>query len=115
MISWVSSSNCFFAAARNSGEVSKSRIQAAISLAPTTRLLWAIEVVGAIQTVHCYACTPGIVEGNRRKRHLHANEASNYQLGAQFAAVASFVIDEALKKGLGRALPAEWFSQKLRP
>jgi hypothetical protein len=46
---------------------------------------------------------------------LFPNEASNYQLGAQFAAVASFVIDEALKKGLGRALPAEWFSQKLRP
>ena len=46
---------------------------------------------------------------------LFPNEASNYQLGAQFAAVAGFVIDEALKKGLGRALPAEWFSQKLRP
>lgn len=46
---------------------------------------------------------------------LFPNEASNYQLGGQFAAVAGFVIEEALKKGLGRALPAEWFSQKLAP
>ena len=46
---------------------------------------------------------------------LFPNEASNYQLGGQFAAVAGFVIEEALQKGLGRELPAEWFSQKLRP
>ena len=46
---------------------------------------------------------------------LFPNEASNYQLGGQFAAVAGFVIEEALEKGLGRGLPAEWFSQKLPP
>lgn len=42
-------------------------------------------------------------------------EASNYQLGGQFAAVAGYVIDRALEKGLGRELPAEWFSQRLPP
>ncbi len=46
---------------------------------------------------------------------LFPNEASNYQLGGQFAAVAGFVIEEALEKGLGRELPAEWFSQRLPP
>jgi hypothetical protein len=46
---------------------------------------------------------------------LFPNEASNYQLGGQFAAVAGFVIEKALQKGLGRNLPPEWFSQKLRP
>jgi ornithine cyclodeaminase/alanine dehydrogenase-like protein (mu-crystallin family) len=46
---------------------------------------------------------------------MFPNEASNYQLGGQFAAVAGFVMEEALGKGLGRDLPAEWFSQRLRP
>ena len=46
---------------------------------------------------------------------MFPNEASNYQLGGQFAAVAGFVIEEAFQKGLGRELPAEWFSQKLAP
>jgi len=46
---------------------------------------------------------------------LFPNEASNYQLGGQFAAVAGLGIEEALQKGLGRNLPPEWFSQKLRP
>ncbi len=46
---------------------------------------------------------------------LFPNEASNYQLGGQFAAVAGFVIEAAIKNGLGRALPPEWFSQKLAP
>jgi alanine dehydrogenase len=46
---------------------------------------------------------------------LFPNEASNYQLGGQFAAVAGFVVEKALEKGLGRELPAEWFSQTVPP
>jgi ornithine cyclodeaminase/alanine dehydrogenase-like protein (mu-crystallin family) len=46
---------------------------------------------------------------------LFPNEASNYQLGGQFAAVAGFVLDQAREKGLGRELPADWFSQTLLP
>jgi ornithine cyclodeaminase/alanine dehydrogenase-like protein (mu-crystallin family) len=46
---------------------------------------------------------------------LFPNEASNYQLGGQFAAVAGFVLDQAREKGLGRELPADWFSQMLPP
>jgi len=46
---------------------------------------------------------------------LFPNEASNYQLGGQFAAVAGFVLDRAREKGLGRELPADWFSQTLVP
>ncbi len=46
---------------------------------------------------------------------LFPNEASNYQLGGQFAAVAGFVLDRARAKGLGRELPLEWFSQTLPP
>ena len=50
-----------------------------------------------------------------REKTLFPNEASNYQLGGQFAAVAGFVLDQARKKGLGRDLPAEWFAQRLLP
>jgi hypothetical protein len=50
-----------------------------------------------------------------REKTLFPNEASNYQLGGQFAAVAGFVLDRAREKGLGRALPAEWFAQTLLP
>ena len=50
-----------------------------------------------------------------RERTLFPNEASNYQLGGQFAAVAGFVLDRAREKGLGRELPADWFSQNLLP
>jgi ornithine cyclodeaminase/alanine dehydrogenase-like protein (mu-crystallin family) len=46
---------------------------------------------------------------------LFPNEASNYQLGGQFAAVAGFVLDQAREKGLGRELPSDWFSQMLPP
>lgn len=46
---------------------------------------------------------------------LFPNEASNYQLGGQFAAVGGYVLQQALEKGLGRELPAEWFSQRLPP
>lgn len=46
---------------------------------------------------------------------LFPNEASNYQLGAQFAAVAGEVLARARKQGLGRDLPADWFVQKLHP
>lgn len=46
---------------------------------------------------------------------LFPNEASNYQLGGQFAAVAGFVIEKAFEQGLGRELPGEWFSQRLPP
>ena len=46
---------------------------------------------------------------------LFPNEASNYQLGGQFAAVAGFVLDRAREKGLGRELPADWFAQMLPP
>ena len=48
-----------------------------------------------------------------REKTLFPNEASNYQLGGQFAAVAGFVLDRAREKGLGRELPAEWFAQTL--
>ena len=41
-----------------------------------------------------------------REKTLFPNEASNYQLGGQFAAVAGFVLDRAREKGLGRDLPA---------
>ena len=50
-----------------------------------------------------------------REKTLFPNEASNYQLGGQFAAVAGFVLDRARKKGLGRDLPSEWFAQTLLP
>jgi ornithine cyclodeaminase/alanine dehydrogenase-like protein (mu-crystallin family) len=50
-----------------------------------------------------------------REKTLFPNEASNYQLGGQFAAVAGFVLDRAREKGLGRELPADWFSQTLLP
>jgi hypothetical protein len=43
------------------------------------------------------------------------NEASNYQLGGQFAPVAGFVLDRAREKGLGGELPPDWFSQTLLP
>jgi len=46
---------------------------------------------------------------------LFPNEASNYQLGGQFAAVTGFVLEEARVKGLGRELPIAWFSQMLPP
>ena len=46
---------------------------------------------------------------------LFPNEASNYQLGGQFAAVAGFVLDQAREKGLGREIPSDWFSQRLPP
>jgi hypothetical protein len=49
------------------------------------------------------------------EKTLFPNEASNYQLGGQFAAVAGFVLDRARKKGLGRDLPPEWFAQTLLP
>ena len=50
-----------------------------------------------------------------REKTLFPNEASNYQLGGQFAAVAGFVLDRAREKGLGRDLPSEWFAQTLTP
>jgi alanine dehydrogenase len=46
---------------------------------------------------------------------LFPNEASNYQLGGQFAAVAGFVLDRARERGLGREIPSDWFSQMLPP
>jgi ornithine cyclodeaminase/alanine dehydrogenase-like protein (mu-crystallin family) len=49
------------------------------------------------------------------EKTLFPNEASNYQLGGQFAAVAGFVLDRAREKGLGRDLPPEWFAQTLLP
>jgi ornithine cyclodeaminase/alanine dehydrogenase-like protein (mu-crystallin family) len=50
-----------------------------------------------------------------REKTLFPNEASNYQLGGQFAAVAGFVLDRARETGLGRDLPAEWFAQTMLP
>ena len=50
-----------------------------------------------------------------QEKTLFPNEASNYQLGGQFAAVAGFVLDRAREKGLGRDLPADWFAQTLLP
>jgi ornithine cyclodeaminase/alanine dehydrogenase-like protein (mu-crystallin family) len=52
---------------------------------------------------------------NPKEITLFPNEASNYQLGGQFAAVAGFALDQARAKGLGRDLPADWFSQSLPP
>src|SRR5262249_607085 len=66
LLSFVSSSNCFFAAARSSAEVNKSRIDAAIAFAPTTAPLWAIDIVGVILAVQWCACPPGTTTGNRR-------------------------------------------------
>jgi ornithine cyclodeaminase/alanine dehydrogenase-like protein (mu-crystallin family) len=48
-----------------------------------------------------------------REKTLFPNEASNYQLGGQFAAVAGFVLNRAGEKGLGRELPPEWFAQTM--
>lgn len=56
-----------------------------------------------------------IKRSGAREKTLFPNEASNYQLGGQFAAVAGFVLDRAREKGLGRELPAEWFAQILVP
>jgi ornithine cyclodeaminase/alanine dehydrogenase-like protein (mu-crystallin family) len=53
--------------------------------------------------------------GGPREITLFPNEASNYQLGGQFAAVAAFVLDKACEQGLGRELPSDWFSQLLPP
>ncbi|HEX5020263.1 MAG TPA: hypothetical protein VFX54_06375 [Candidatus Binatia bacterium] len=50
-----------------------------------------------------------------REKTLFPNEASNYQLGGQFAAVAGFVLDRAREKKLGRDLPPDWFAQTLIP
>jgi ornithine cyclodeaminase/alanine dehydrogenase-like protein (mu-crystallin family) len=57
----------------------------------------------------------GLKRTGDRERTLFPNEASNYQLGGQFAAVAGYVLDRAREKGLGRDLPADWFSQNLLP
>jgi len=57
----------------------------------------------------------GIRRAGESERTLFPNEASNYQLGGQFAAVAGFILDRAREKGLGRELPADWFSQNLLP
>ena len=57
----------------------------------------------------------GIKRIGAREKTLFPNEASNYQLGGQFAAVAGFVLDRAREKGLGRDLPVEWFAQTLLP
>lgn len=46
---------------------------------------------------------------------LFPNEASNFQLGAQFAAVAGEVLARAREQNLGRDLPVDWFAQKLHP
>jgi ornithine cyclodeaminase/alanine dehydrogenase-like protein (mu-crystallin family) len=46
---------------------------------------------------------------------LFPNEASNYQIGGQFAAVGSVVLDACREQGLGRDLPLEWFAQALHP
>jgi len=50
-----------------------------------------------------------------REKTLFPNEASNYQLGGQFAAVTGCVLDRAREKGLGRDLPPEWFAQTQLP
>ena len=50
-----------------------------------------------------------------REKTLFPNEASNYQLGGQCAAVAGFVLDRAREKRLSRDLPPEWFAQTLLP
>jgi hypothetical protein len=46
---------------------------------------------------------------------LFPNEASNYQIGAQFAAVAGWALDRAIERGLGRERPTEWFAQQVHP
>lgn len=46
---------------------------------------------------------------------LFPDEASNFRLGAQFAAVACRVLAEARRIGLGRDLPRDWFVQSMRP
>jgi ornithine cyclodeaminase/alanine dehydrogenase-like protein (mu-crystallin family) len=56
-----------------------------------------------------------IKRSGAREKTLFPNEASNYQLGGQFAAVAGFVLDRAREKGLGRELPPDWFAQTLLP
>ena len=35
-------------------------------------------------------------------------------MGVQFAAVCAAVYDEAKKKGIGREIPTEWFTQSIR-
>lgn len=40
---------------------------------------------------------------------------NNVGLGLQFAAVASRVYEDALRAGIGRQLPDEWFLQKMKP
>jgi hypothetical protein len=52
---------------------------------------------------------------SERGKTLFPNEASNYQLGGQFAAVGGVVLDRAREKGFGRDLPPEWFAQTLLP
>ena len=40
---------------------------------------------------------------------------NNVGLGLQFAAVAGRVYEDALRAGIGRALPDEWFLQTMKP
>ena len=40
---------------------------------------------------------------------------NNIGLGLQFAAVASRVYDDAVRAGVGRELPDEWFLETMKP
>ena len=51
--------------------------------------------------------------GRSRADQITYAERGNIQ-GAQFFAVAAVVYEEAQRRGLGRALPAEWFLQDIR-
>jgi hypothetical protein len=92
------------------------------SLAASMMLLWAqresriiVESVMSDPKVSYEFFRQRIKRTGAHDKTLFPNEASNFQLGGQFAAVAGFVLDRAREKGLGRDLPAEWFAQTLLP
>lgn len=59
------------------------------------------------------------VVAGRGRRRSRPDEITvflnNMGLGVQFAGVGAAVLDGARRKGLGRDLPSEWFTQDVHP
>jgi len=56
----------------------------------------------------------GRVKGRENDRQI-TGFVNNLGMGAQFAAVGKKVYDAAKAKGLGREVPADWFTQDVHP
>ncbi len=55
----------------------------------------------------------GKTTGRTSDRQITYSERGNIQ-GAQFYAVAAVAYEEAMRRGIGRQLPTEWFLQDIR-